>query len=243
MVVQFQYPKHIAVIMDGNGRWAQKRGKPRLFGHRSGIRALKDFINYVAAYNEIKAITVFALSCENIARPKCEVDALLTLMETALDKELAEIHQQNIRIKFVGDIVNLSKKMVKVIEYAEQLTEANDRLTLTVALNYSGQWHIANEVSKMMAADAGHDQLDTQACLRELDSRLLLGDYPVDLLIRTSGEQRVSNFLLWQLGYAEFYFTECLWPDFNQQEFECAIKAYSLRKRRFGQLEEQLIES
>ncbi len=228
------YPQHLAVIMDGNGRWASQRRLPRFEGHRAGVKAVKQLIQSIHEMPQVKALTLFALSTENMRRPESEVLALLQLLESTLRRELKSLHAQNIRLQFLGDVAEVSASLAAITAEAEALTAANTGLILTIACNYSGPWHIAHALSQLPvgalqqgAAAVAHNQ----AVLAEA---MTFCPYPVDLVIRTSGEQRLSNFLLWHIGYAELYFTECLWPDFNVRALQQALHDFSQRQRRFG---------
>ncbi|OBX04813.1 UDP pyrophosphate synthase [Gallibacterium genomosp. 3] len=229
-------PQHVAIIMDGNGRWAKQKGKLRVFGHRNGAQAVRRAV-YYAAQTGIKYLTLYAFSSENWQRPESEVNALMDLFMRMLDLEVSKLHKNNIRLKILGDTSRFSESLQKRIHYAEELTQHNTQLTLNIAANYGGCWDIL-QATKRICNDvqAGH------LALQQLDENkfaeyLTTVDQPmVDLLIRTSGEQRISNFLLWQVAYAEIYFTEVLWPDFSEKEFEDALDFYQQRERRFGSL-------
>ncbi|OBW91571.1 UDP pyrophosphate synthase [Gallibacterium genomosp. 3] len=232
-------PQHVAIIMDGNGRWAKQKGKLRVFGHRNGAQAVRRAV-YYAAQIGIKYLTLYAFSSENWQRPESEVNALMDLFMRMLDLEVSKLHKNNIRLKILGDISRFSEGLQKRIRHAEELTQHNTQLTLNIAANYGGCWDIL-QATKRICNDvqAGH------LALQQLDENkfaeyLTTADQPmVDLLIRTSGEQRISNFLLWQVAYAELYFTEVLWPDFSEKEFEDALDFYQQRERRFGSLSKQ----
>jgi len=234
------FPKHVAIIMDGNGRWARKRGLPRVAGHRKGVEAVRQIIE-LSARSGIQWLTVFAFSSENWRRPPQEVTRLMELFVEALDKDVKELHKNNIRFKVIGDIASLSENIQQRIEHSEKMTAANTGMTLNVALNYGGRWDIVDAcrrfANKVEAGETTADVLDEQA----LDSLLCTAGIPdPDLFIRTGGEKRISNFLLWQLAYTELYFTDALWPDFNQDEYESALEWYSSRQRRFGRTGEQV---
>ncbi|MGC7560999.1 polyprenyl diphosphate synthase [Pasteurella sp. PK-2025] len=227
-------PQHVAIIMDGNGRWAKQKGKMRIFGHKNGIKSVRDTVAYARKMG-IKVLTLYAFSSENWNRPEQEVSALMNLFMQALDLEVSKLHKNNIRLNILGDITGFSPSLQQKIHRAETLTEKNDALTLNIAANYGGYWDIV-QASKQLAQQVKSGQLEVDDIDVELfRQHLVTKSQPlVDLLIRTSGEQRISNFLLWQVAYAEFYFTEVLWPDFNEKEFEQAIIAYQQRHRRFG---------
>jgi len=230
-----QVPRHVAIIMDGNGRWAKKRFLPRVGGHRKGVEAVREIVK-ACIRNGVEYLTLFAFSSENWRRPKEEVTFLMQLFLSSLEKEVTKLHDNGIRFKVVGDLEAFDPRIIDLIRRGEELTAANTRLTLTVAANYGGRWDI------LQAANRCREE-DPQAPITEARlSRYLSMSYAPepDLFIRTGGEQRVSNFLLWQLAYTEFYFTEALWPDFGAQALEEAFASYRLRERRFGRTSEQL---
>lgn len=232
-------PQHVAIIMDGNGRWAKQKGKLRVFGHRNGAQAVRRTV-YYAAQTGIKYLTLYAFSSENWQRPESEVNALMDLFMRMLDLEVSKLHKNNIRLKILGDTSRFSEGLQKRIRHAEELTQHNTQLTLNIAANYGGCWDIL-QATKRICSDvqAGHLALQ-QVDENKFAEYLTTADQPmVDLLIRTSGEQRISNFLLWQVAYAELYFTEVLWPDFSEKEFEDALDFYQQRERRFGSLSKQ----
>ena len=233
-------PTHVAVIMDGNGRWAKQRGKPRHTGHRAGVGAVRATVE-AAAERGVRYLTLFALSSENWKRPEVEVSNLMSLFVEALRREVGELHRNNVKLKFVGAIGQLSESLRNKIEAAEQKTAGNTGLTLHVAVAYGGRWDIVNAVrtlvSRAQAGEINGDDVDEQAIAGELQ----LGGVPdPDLLIRTGGEQRISNFLLWNLAYAELWFTEVLWPDFDKNEFARALAAFAKKQRRYGHTGEQV---
>jgi len=233
-------PLHVAVIMDGNGRWAKCRGLPRIAGHRRGVEVVRDL---VAACGEkgIRYLTLFAFSSENWRRPETEVRLLLELFGMALGKEVKKLHANNIRFRVIGDVTAFGDKLVDRIRQGEALTRDNTALTLTVAANYGGRWDIA-QACRELARQAVAGGLDAESITAEsLEPFLSMASVPEpDLFIRTGGEQRVSNFLLWQLAYTEFYFTPVLWPDFDRSQFEAALISYAGRQRRFGCTGEQV---
>ncbi len=233
-------PRHICIVMDGNGRWAKKRLMPRTYGHRKGVEITRKAIEYFAKAG-VRHLTLFAFSSENWNRPQEEVDTLMNLFLQSLKKNSAELHEKNIRIRFIGDRKAFSQALQNQISESEQLTVKNQQMTLNVAANYGGQWDILNAVKamaeKLVSNDLSVDQVDQSV----LESGLSLSDSPnPDLFIRTGGEQRISNFMLWQLAYAELYFTEVLWPDFSEQEMQYALDTYAQRQRRYGKTAEQL---
>ncbi|MFU2080591.1 polyprenyl diphosphate synthase [Avibacterium avium] len=232
-------PQHVAIIMDGNGRWAKQQGKMRIFGHKNGVAAVRQAVSYARKIG-VKVLTLYAFSSENWTRPETEVSALMTLFMQALDLEVKKLHKNNIRLNIIGDTSRFSEKLQQKIEKAEKLTENNTALTLNIAANYGGDWDIV-QAAKQLASLVKAEKLALDEITTErFQQHLVTQDQPmVDLLIRTSGEQRVSNFLLWQIAYAEFYFSDVLWPDFNEQEFNQAILAYQQRDRRFGGAEQE----
>lgn len=227
-------PQHVAIIMDGNGRWAKQQGKMRIFGHRNGIKAVRESVSY-ARKAGIKVLTLYAFSRENWTRPAHEVSALMTLFMQALQKEAKRLNKNNIKLKIIGDISGFSSSLQEKICQVEQMTENNTDLILNIAANYSGHWDILQAAQKIAEQVKNGQLLPNEITKEQLQHTLVTETLPaVDLLIRTSGEQRISNFLLWQIAYAELYFTDILWPDFNEQEFHQAILNYQQRERRFG---------
>ncbi|MBK4765311.1 MAG: di-trans,poly-cis-decaprenylcistransferase [Pantoea sp. Brub] len=227
-------PRHVAIIMDGNGRWARSRGQANIFGHRAGVKAIHRAINF-AISNNIEALTLYAFSRENWNRPIKEVNALMNLFTKALDIETYNIHRHNIRLYMIGDISRFSYDIQNKIYNAEKLTKNNKGLILNIAANYGGRWDIIEGIKKiaqkisqglLVADEINEDTLTTQLCMKY--------SVPVDLVIRTGGELRISNFLLWQIAYSELYFTNVLWPDFNENIFKDALNSFNLRERRFG---------
>jgi undecaprenyl diphosphate synthase len=229
-------PQHVAIIMDGNGRWAKRRLLPRVAGHRKGVEALRGVIR-ACGERGITHLTVFAFSSENWRRPQDEVTLLMDLFLRALENEVARLHDNDIRFQVIGDISVFTERIQTLIREAEALTRDNTRLTFTVAANYGGRWDVLQAVRRMMAEGIGPDQVDEDVLRRHL----CLADCPEpDLFIRTGGEQRISNFLLWQLAYTELHFTDTLWPDFDADALDHAIASYRKRERRFGRTSEQL---
>ncbi|MBW8072685.1 MAG: di-trans,poly-cis-decaprenylcistransferase [Ferrovum sp.] len=229
-------PKHIAIIMDGNGRWARQRLLPRIAGHRKGSEAVRTLVESGLQCG-IPYLTLFAFSSENWRRPADEVGLLMQLFRHMLEKEIQQLHGAGVRLRVIGDRSPLGNKLQMLIEEAERLTLANQALTLTLAVNYGGRWDILQAVNAWNAAHPASAHPMTEA---DLQAHLCLGDLPEpDLFIRTGGEQRISNFLLWQLAYTEFYFTETLWPDFDRVALDQAIRSYQSRERRFGRTSEQ----
>lgn len=229
-----QIPRHIAVIMDGNGRWAKKRLMPRVMGHKKGLNALENMVKRCAALG-VRHLTVFAFSTENWRRPEEEVSFLMGLFLQALQKQVVRLHENNMRLRVIGDRSRFNTDIVRGIEQAEALTAANTGLTLAIAADYGGRWDILQAANKLIAEGVG---VITE---EGLSRHLMLADSPEpDLFIRTGGETRISNFLLWQLAYTELYFTDTLWPDFDDAAIDAAIASYQTRERRFGRTSEQL---
>lgn len=229
-------PRHVAVIMDGNGRWAKRRGLPRIMGHKQGVDALKDLLRCCKDWG-VKALTAYAFSTENWGRPLEEVDFLMTLFERVLMRELEEMMQENVRIEFMGNLSVLPRSLQEQIERSMTQTQHNSSIQFTVATNYGGREEIL-QACRAIAHAVQQGKLQPDEIGEELFSQHLytahVGD--PDLLIRTSGEMRLSNFLLWQMAYAEMYITETLWPDFDRAEFHRALSAYQKRDRRFGKV-------
>lgn len=230
-------PQHVAIIMDGNGRWAKARKLPRVMGHRAGSKAVRRAIEFCHQHH-IPHLSLFALSVENrLNRPAKELEFLLSLFLESLRKHTAEMHNNSIRVQIVGDRTLLSDVLRRQVEYTEALTQHNTGLRLMVAIDYSGRWDILQATRKLMKAGVAADAIDESL----LGQQLCFADVPEpDLLIRTGGEQRISNFMLWQCAYTEFYFPDIYWPDFDAQQFAKAIDSYQSRERRFGYISEQL---
>ncbi len=232
-----EIPNHIAVIMDGNGRWARKRFLPRVAGHKRGVETVRTLVKTCVKQN-VKFLTLFAFSSENWRRPDDEVSFLMGLFMDALKREVAKLHENNIRLILIGDRNRFNAALVEQIEASEKLTATNTGLTLTIAANYGGRWDILQAANKMMLQNA---KKTGQFAEEDLTPHLAMHYAPEpDLFIRTGGEKRVSNFLLWQLAYTEFYFTDTLWPDFDDKAFQAAIQSFQQRERRFGRTSEQL---
>jgi undecaprenyl diphosphate synthase len=230
-------PRHIAIIMDGNGRWAKRRLLPRVAGHRRGVETVREVIRSCVDQG-VEFLTLFAFSSENWRRPAEEVGFLMQLFMRALEQEAAKLHENGIRFEAIGELTVFEPRIIQLIREAEALTADNTRLTLTVAANYGGRWDITQAVQRLL-------QAKPEAALGfapdELTPYLSMAYAPEpDLFIRTGGEQRISNFLLWQLAYTELYFTDTLWPDFDRAAFEAAIRSYQGRERRFGRTSEQV---
>ncbi len=235
-------PVHIAIIMDGNGRWARLRGKERVFGHQQGVKALREVIECAAELG-LRYLTLYAFSTENWGRPDDEISALMDIMVQSLNNETDTLIKNNIRLKAIGDVNRLAEDVRKRLFNTIELTSSADGLTLVIALSYSSRWEILNATRKL-AADVKNGLIEPGE-IREDDFEKYLttcGIPDPELLIRTSGELRISNFLLWQLAYTELYFTELLWPDFSKEEFYKAIIDFQKRERRFGKTSEQVLE-
>jgi len=220
--------------MDGNGRWAQNQGKLRISGHKAGVKSVRRAVSFAVSH-KLEALTLYAFSSENWSRPPQEVTALMELFIWALDSEVKSLHKHNVRLRIIGDISRFSGRIQERIRRAEELTQQNNGLTLNIAANYGGRWDIIQGARKLAEQvqegllrpdQITEESLAPYLCMQELA--------PVDLVIRTGGEHRISNFLLWQIAYAEFWFTDVLWPDFDEHVFEGALNAFSLRERRYG---------
>lgn len=239
-IIKEKLPKHIAIIMDGNGRWARKHGQDRIFGHHHGVDAVRD-IAEASAELGIKYLTLYAFSTENWNRPKFEVDALMNLFVETITKELDTLNKNNISLNAIGDLDSLPEENYLRLKETIDATASNDRMTLTLAMSYSSHWEIINAVRKILSAK-NDQQLKAEDITEDLFSKYLTTAYMPDpeLLIRTSGEMRISNFLLWQIAYAELYFTPKLWPEFTPEDLYHAIVNYQSRERRFGLTSEQI---
>lgn len=227
-------PEHIAFIMDGNSRWAKLRGKSTSAGHKAGVESVRKVLN-LAVENGVRVITLYAFSSENWLRPKAEVTALMTLLGVYLKKEVKKLHDDNIQLRFIGRRDQLAKSLVKKMAQAETLTANNSKAILVIAVDYGGQWDIANAakqlVSQVQSGEISVDEITPE----RLGNYVALSDLPPpDLCVRTAGEQRISNFLLWQMAYSEFYFIETFWPDFSDDDMQELLAAYAGRERRFG---------
>lgn len=233
-------PRHIVVVMDGNGRWAKKRLMPRTAGHHAGVKSTRKVVE-ACVKEQIEALTLFAFSSENWKRPEQEVSSLMELFVSTLQSEVESLHQQNVRVRFIGECSAFSEKLQQKIDAAKRLTENNTGLQLNIAVNYGGRWDIAEacksiinkiQSNELQLEDVNAELINDYICLNELPEP--------DLFIRTGGEKRISNFLIWQLAYTELYFTDVLWPDFKAEEFAEALEWYASRQRRFGQTGEQV---
>ena len=238
-----ELPRHIAIIMDGNGRWAKRRNLPRPMGHREGVKAVRGVVE-ACRQRGIEALTLFAFSSENWRRPKTEVGLLMDLFVRTLKKEVEQLHRNGVRMRFIGDREAFEPKLVALMGSAEAQTAENTQLTLTIAVNYGGRWDIA-EAARRLASRAVAGEIQVEDIDSELLSReTCMADLPEpDLFIRTGGEQRISNFLLWQLAYTELYFTDRLWPEFDAAALDEALASFAGRQRRFGQTGDQVEQS
>jgi undecaprenyl diphosphate synthase len=233
-------PRHVAIIMDGNGRWAKRRHLPRVAGHRAGVEAVRRVVEGCARRG-IEALTLFAFSSENWRRPAQEVGLLMELFLTALQRETRSLHKNNVRLRVIGDQDPLADKLKSTIREAEELTAGNTGLQLNVAANYGGRWDIVQAVRRVAAQAASGTLAVDEIDEARVASALALSDVAEpDLFIRTGGEQRISNFLLWQLAYTELYFTDISWPDFDDAALEAALESFRARERRFGKTSEQV---
>ena len=229
-------PKHIAITMDGNGRWAKSKGKLRIFGHNNGVKAVRDTVE-AAAEIGIEFLTLYAFSTENWNRPSKEVNALMTLLVSAINKETKTLMDNNIKLSTIGDTDSLPSKAKKELAEAIDKTKGNTRMTLVLALSYSGRWDILNAVNEIAKKGVGNDKITEEQFQQYLSTKSVPDP---ELLIRTSGEYRISNFLIWQIAYSELYFMETLWPDFKKENLYEAIIEYQKRERRFGKTSEQI---
>lgn len=233
-------PQHVAIIMDGNGRWAKSKGMERIFGHRNALNSVRDSIE-AAAEIGVKAITLYAFSTENWNRPKIEVNALMKLLISSLKKELPTFQKNNVKVNAIGDLDSLPQKAKKTLQEVFELTKTNSKITLTLALSYGSREEIVNTIKNISKKVVNNQLLIEEIDEKIINNHLYTFNLPdVDLMIRTSGEQRISNFLLWQMAYAELYFTNVLWPDFRKSDFFDAIIEYQNRERRFGKTSEQI---
>lgn len=231
-------PRHIAIIMDGNGRWAKKRFLPRVAGHKRGVDMVREIVRS-CANRGVEFLTLFAFSSENWRRPSEEVGLLMELFHLALEHEIHSLHERNVRLKFIGDLTPFDEKLKHLIHHGQHLTAANQGLTLTIAVNYGGRWDMLQAVTRLLAHQP---DLAGQPITEQMLAPYLSTYYAPepDLFIRTGGEQRISNFLLWQLAYAELYFTPTLWPDFDAGALDEAITSFRSRERRYGRTSEQV---
>ncbi len=232
------FPRHVGIIMDGNGRWAKQQNRPRTFGHKAGVESVRAAVRF-AQQQGLDVLTLFAFSSENWKRPEQEVSVLMELFMLVLSKEVKRLNKNNVRLKVIGDTSRFSTRLQKKINEAQALTENNDGLVLAVAANYGGKWDIIQAANKALSQNQSNQI--TEALIEENLS--LSGLAPLDLIIRTGGEQRISNFLLWQAAYAEFYFTDELWPNFKEESFAKALMCFVNRQRRFGLTGDQVEDS
>lgn len=227
-------PRHVAVIMDGNGRWAQQRGKPRLFGHHAGAKRVREIVEACPDIG-VEYLTIFAFSTENWKRTQNEISGLMSLFRRYIQREARDLLARGVRVRFIGDRIKLDEKLVRLMDELELLTSGNDRVNLTIALNYGGRDEVTRAAQRLAhEVEQGrltHKDVDAETLARFLDTRVLPDP---DLVIRTSGEARISNFLLWQSAYAEYEFVDTLWPDFSAGEFSRIVQSYAGRERRFG---------
>ena len=230
IINKINIPKHIAITMDGNGRWAKERGKKRVFGHNHGVKSVRDTIEGAVEYG-IEFLTLFAFSTENWKRPKAEVNALMTLLIQAINKETKDLIKNNISLKTIGDISQLPLKCQKELAESINKTKDNTGMTLILALSYSGKWEIINAIKQFLKEDISTEDFSEDIFQQYLSTNSVPDP---ELLIRTSGEKRISNFMLWQIAYSELYFTEKKWPDFRKEDLKDAIIEYQNRERRFG---------
>ena len=240
LLAQGKIPRHVAIIMDGNGRWARRRGMPRIAGHRAGVESVRRVVSACGDHG-VEVLTLFAFSSENWKRPQQEVGLLMDLFLTVLKKEVKKLHRNNVRLKVVGAREAFSDKLQERIRIAENLTRDNDGLTLVIAANYGGRWDVTQAARQLAEQVARGELRPEQIDEQRLGGHLAVAGLPEpDLFIRTGGEQRISNFLLWQLAYTELYFTDVLWPDFDREQFELALQSFAGRQRRFGRTGEQV---
>jgi undecaprenyl diphosphate synthase len=233
-------PQHIAIVMDGNGRWAKNRSLPRVAGHRAGAKSVREIVEYAAKLG-IKVLTLFAFSLENRARPQMEVNFLMELFLESLQRNTAQLHENNIRLRIIGDHHQFDSSLLRQIHAAEELTKNNTGLTLVIAINYSGRWDIVNASQQLAQQVQAGKIAPTDIDQTLFQQYLCSSDLPEpDLLIRTSGEQRISNFMLWQFAYTEIYFSRVYWPDFNHAALDEALQFYATRQRRYGLTPEQV---
>jgi undecaprenyl diphosphate synthase len=225
-------PQHIAIIMDGNGRWATSRGLPRVAGHKQGAEAIERVVR-LAAEKNIQYLTLFAFSTENWSRPDEEVNDLMGLLRLYLQSKTAEMHKNNVRLKIIGERARMSDDILELIKQAENITKDNAGITVVIALSYSGRWDITNAVKKLIDEQVLPELITEELITQNLSTA---GIPDPDLIIRTSGEQRISNFLLWQGAYSEYFFVDTHWPDFGSQDLDNALKSYAQRDRRFGSI-------
>ncbi len=241
MDIEQNIPRHIAIVLDGNGRWARAKHRPRFMGHKKGVEAVREIVTACGALN-VECLTLFAFSSENWKRPKEEIKSLMGLFMLALDREAKSMARNNVKLQIIGDLSFFSEKLQVKIKQVEELTAHCDGLRLIVAANYGGRWDIT-QAAKSLAKKVASGEMDANLISEDdISSQLTTAGLPdPDLFIRTGGDKRISNFLIWQMAYAELYFTDVLWPDFDKDELHKAIADYSSRQRRFGKTSEQVI--
>lgn len=233
-------PKHVAIIMDGNGRWAKQHGEDRIFGHHEGVNSVREIVEACGEIG-VKYLTLYAFSTENWNRPKEEVDALMELLVSTISMETPNLHKKGVKLAVIGDVESLPVSCQKELQESLEITANNDKVTLILALSYSSKWEITEAVKKIALQIESGQLKASDISSKVIEEHLNTTSYPdPELMIRTSGENRISNFLLWQLAYAEFYFTDVLWPDFRKEDFFKAIISYQNRERRFGKTSDQL---
>jgi undecaprenyl diphosphate synthase len=236
-------PKHVAIIMDGNGRWAKQHGEDRIFGHHEGVNSVREIVEACGEIG-VKYLTLYAFSTENWNRPKEEVDALMELLVSTISMETPNLHKKGVKLAVIGDVESLPASCQKELQESLEITANNDKVTLILALSYSSKWEITDAVKKIATQIEKGELKSSEITTALIEENLNTSKYPdPELMIRTSGENRISNFLLWQLAYAEFYFTDVLWPDFRKEDFFKAILSYQNRERRFGKTSDQLQKS
>jgi undecaprenyl diphosphate synthase len=238
---KLQVPRHVAIIMDGNGRWAKARKKPRFFGHKQGVKTVRRAVEHATKIG-IESLTLYAFSSENWRRPEAEVKLLFELLSLSISEQLADLHKNNIKLTVIGDQVALPARLTRKITRAVELTQNNTGMRLNIALNYGARWEIANAAKELALAcqngEIDANKIDETALEAHLSTA---GQPELDLMIRTGGEYRLSNFLLWQAAYAELYFSDTYWPDFNEIALDDALSWFATRKRRFGKIDEQFV--
>ena len=238
---KLQLPRHVAIIMDGNGRWAKARKKPRFFGHKQGVKTVRRTVEHATKIG-IESLTLYAFSSENWRRPEAEVKLLFELLSLSISEQLADLHENNIKLTVIGDQLALPARLTRKITRAVELTQNNAGMRLNIALNYGARWEIANAAKELALACQNGEMDANKIDETALEAHLSTADQPeLDLMIRTGGEYRLSNFLLWQAAYAELYFSDTYWPDFNETALDDALSWFATRKRRFGKIDEQFV--
>lgn len=238
---KLQLPRHVAIIMDGNGRWAKARKKPRFFGHKQGVKTVRRTVEHATRIG-IESLTLYAFSSENWRRPEAEVKLLFELLSLSISEQLADLHKNNIKLTVIGDQLALPARLTRKITRAVELTQNNTGMRLNIALNYGARWEIANAAKELALACQNGEMDANKIDETALEAHLSTAGQPeLDLMIRTGGEYRLSNFLLWQAAYAELYFSDTYWPDFNETALDDALSWFATRKRRFGKIDEQFV--